>query len=108
MNPGKLNRRLTIQVRTLTKDATGSSVETWVDQSPKAWAEAVKQSGKEATIADADRNQDARQWRIWHRELTTGNHRISYKSRVYDITGITEEGIKTTILLDTVATQSIG
>lgn len=107
MNPGNLKRRITIQVRTLTKDATGSPVETWVDQLPKAWAEAVKQTGKESTIADADRNQDSRQWRIRHRELTTGNHRVSYKNRIYDITGITEEGIRDGLLLDTVATQSV-
>ena len=106
MNPGKLNRRVVIQARTLTKDGTGSRVETWAD-SATVWAEAVTQKGREATLADADRTQDTRQFRIRHRALTTTDHRLLYQSRFYDITGITEEGIKTALLLDTVATQSI-
>ena len=105
MNPGKLNRRLTIQVRTLTKDATGSQSETWADTAT-VWAELVSQKGREATIADSERSQDTRQFRIRHRALTTTGNRLFYQSRFYDITGITEEGIKTTILMDTVATQA--
>ena len=105
MNPGKLNRSVVIQARTISKDGTGSRVETWAD-SATVWAEAVKQSGKEATLADSDRSQDTRQFRIRHRALTTTGHRLLYQSRFYDIAGITEEGIKTTLLLDAVATQA--
>lgn len=31
MNPGKLDRRITIQSRVMSKDATGARVETWAD-----------------------------------------------------------------------------
>ena len=107
MNPGKLNRRLDIQTRTASKDATGSIVSNWAD-SAKVWAELVTQRGREAVIADSDRNQSTVQFRIRHRTITTTDHRILYQSRFYDITGITEEGLKNTLLLDAVATQAIG
>lgn len=106
MNPGKLNRRVVIQVRTLTKDSTGSRVETWAD-SATVWAEAVIQRGSEALPSDSERFLDTRQFRIRTRTIDPANNRILYQSRFYDIRGVTEEGIHTTLLLDTVATQSI-
>ena len=106
MNPGKLNRRLDIQARVASKDATGSIVSTWAD-SAKVWAELVTNRGREAAIADADRNQNAVQFRIRHRAISPTDHRILYQSRFYNITGVTEEGIKNTLLLDAVATQGI-
>jgi len=105
MNPGKLNRRLVIQSRTLTQDATGSRVQAWAD-SATVWAEAVIQKGRESTLADADRSQDTRQFRIRHRVLSSSTNRLFYQSKFYNITGITEEGVKTTLLIDAIATQS--
>ena len=106
MNPGKLNRRVVIQARTTTKDDSGSVVSTWAAHAT-VWAEVVVQRGREAIIADSDRSQDSRQFRIRYRSITSTGYRLLYQLRFYDITGITEEGIKTTLLLDTVATQSL-
>ena len=106
MNPGKLNRRIVIQVRTLTKDAAGGRIMTWAD-SATTWAELVMQRGAEATVADGDRTIETRQFRIRYRAIETDTHRILYQSKFYDIRSITEEGIKTTLLLDAVATQGI-
>lgn len=106
MNPGKMNRRIVMQVRTVSKDATGSRVETWAD-SATVWAEAVTQKGNEGTLADADRFQDSRQFRIRYRSLDPSNNRILYQSKFYNIKGITEEGIQTGLLIDAIATQSI-
>ncbi len=106
MNPGKLNRRVVIQRRTKTRDATGSTVSTWSDQST-VWAEAVMHKSIESEIIDSDRPQQKRQFRIRHRSITSEDHRILYQSQFFNITGITEEGIKNTILLDTVATKAI-
>lgn len=105
MNSGKLNRRIVIQSRTVTKDTAGGRVEIWAD-SATVWAELVTQRGTVANIADADRNQDTSRFRIRYRAINTSDNRILYKLRFYDIKGITEEGIKNTLLLDTVATQS--
>ena len=105
MNSGKLNRRIVIQSRTVTADSMSGRVETWAD-SATVWAELVIQRGTVTNIADADRNQDTAQFRIRYRTINTSDNRILYKLRFYDIKGITEEGIKNTLLLDTVATQS--
>ena len=107
MNPGKLDRRIVIQKRVVSKDATGSRVETWADES-KAWAEYVVNKGRDTATADSERNQDAQQFRIRFRTITAKDYRILYRSKFYDITGIAEEGGRSnTLLLDTIATQAI-
>ena len=106
MNPGKLNRRIVIQVRTLTADDMGGRVMTWADHATVS-AEQVVQRGQESPVADADRTQDNRQFRIRWRAIASDTHRILYQSKFFDIRNISEEGVKTTLLLDTVATQSI-
>ena len=107
MNPGLMNRRLQIQVRTLTKDNTGARVETWVDAF-KVWAELVTHRSDENILADADRSTDDRVFRIRHQSsLASGTHRVLYQLKFYDITGIIEEGIRDRMLLNCRAVQSL-
>ncbi|GAA5124660.1 phage head closure protein [Luteolibacter yonseiensis] len=106
MNPGKMDRRIRLQKRTFSRDTTGSNVETWADNAG-VWAEDVKQGGGESVIADADRGQDTRQFRIRHRDMNAQDYRVSYDGKIYEIRNIQEEGRKNTLLLDTVATQGI-
>ena len=107
MNPGKMNRRITIQVRTLTQDATGGRVETWADAF-HCWAELVTSKAAESIVADSDRAQDTRQFRIrWKSGIASGTHRVLYQLAFFDITGITEEGIKTALILDCRSVQSL-
>lgn len=106
MNTGKLDRRIILQKRVLSQDATGSRVQVW-DTHMHLWAEQVAQKGSEATHAAADKSQVAQQWRIRHRTLNSSDYRIAYKGTFYDIRGITEEGRSVSLLLDTVATQAV-
>jgi len=107
MNPGKMDRRLTVQVRTLTQDATGGRVESWADAF-QCWGEAVTQKGAEAITADADRATDERQFRIRYKaNIASGTHRILYQRKFYDITGIVEEGRRERLLLTCRAVQSL-
>ena len=106
MNPGKLDRRIVIQVRTLTRDSTGTHVETWADHAT-VWAEYVKHRGSMVAPADADRTQDDQQFRIRSRTITPESHRILYKSKFYDIRSVSEEGRDGFLLINAVATQSI-
>jgi SPP1 family predicted phage head-tail adaptor len=107
MNPGKLDRRLVIQKRVLTKDTTGSRVETWADES-KVWAEVVAHRASEAQPANAERPQDTRQFRIRHRTINSTDYRILYQSQFFNITGITEEGGReNSLLVDAIAIKSI-
>lgn len=107
MNPGKMDRRITVQTRTLTKDAAGGKVETWAD-SFDGWAEAVKSKQSEGIVADADRNTEERQFRMRYRTgIASGTHRIFYQLRFYDITGIEEEGRQDSILITCRAVQAL-
>lgn len=106
MNIGKLDRRVTIQVRTLKKDATGTRSETWSTLAV-VFAEYVVNKGKVSTLADAERPQDTQQWRIRWRNINATDHRLTYQGKTYNITGITEEGRRQSILLDTLAITGI-
>lgn len=106
MNPGKLDRRIVLQVRVLSRDATGSRVETWAD-SATVCAEFVRQTGREANLADAERSQEQQQFRIRFRNINATDYRVLYRSKFYDIRGISEEGRTEFLLLDTVATHAL-
>ena len=107
MNPGKMDRRVTIQARTLTKDAAGGRVETWADAFD-CWAEIVTSKATESVTADADRASEDRQFRIRHKSgIASGTHRLLYQLRFYDITGIIEEGRRDRLLLTCRAVQAL-
>jgi SPP1 family predicted phage head-tail adaptor len=104
---GKMDRRITVQVRTMTKDSTGGRVETWAD-SFDCWAEVIVQKQTESEISESDRNADSRQFRIRYKSgLASGTHRILYQLRFYNIKSITEEGRQDRLVIDSVAIQSI-
>lgn len=106
-NPGRMNRRLTFQTRTLTRDTTGGRVESWAD-SFKAWAELVKHDAAEKLLGDSERIDDTKHFRIrWRAGLSAGSHRVLYQLRFYDIQGVTEEGIQDRLLLTCRAVQSL-
>lgn len=107
MNPGRFDRRVTIQTRTLTKDAAGGRVETWADAFD-CWAQVVNQRQAEQQISDSDRNTETRVFRIRYKSgLASGTHRVLYQLRFFDITGISEEGRSNTLLLECRAIQSL-
>lgn len=107
MNPGKLNRRIVLQSRVQAVDATGARVETWSTLAT-VWAELLAQSQRESLLADADRNQDTSTFRIrWRSGLTSEGLRVSYGGRIYDVTSIVEEGIKSGMLVECVATRNL-
>jgi SPP1 family predicted phage head-tail adaptor len=106
-NPGKMDRRLQVQVRTYTRDATGGRIETWAD-SYKVWAELVKSTSKESIASGADRAMGDKVFRIRYRtDIASGTHRILYQLKFYDITGIDEEGRKDRLLVTCRSVQSL-
>ena len=98
-NPGNMDRRLTVQVKSSSHDAAGGRLESWVDAF-KVWAEQLGQKAAERVLSDAERNSDSRVFRIrYNSSIQADIHRIYYNSQFYDITGITEEGIKDRMLV---------
>ena len=108
MNPGAMDRRIIIQRSVITRDGLGGVTETWEDQF-SVWAEIPRQTGNEAAIADADRGQETRQFRIRYRTgIASNTQRISYQSKIYDIRHIAEEnGRQNRLLITAVWNQSI-
>jgi SPP1 family predicted phage head-tail adaptor len=104
MNFGKLDRRIEIEKRVLSQDAAGGRVETWTADG-KAWAEIITARGDEKIIANAERDQNTRQFRIRFRALDPATNRIIYQGRTWNITGITEEGRRSALVVTTTATS---
>ena len=110
-NPGKMDRRIKIESRTLTQDGAGGNVEGWAVIAD-AWAEQVNQSGKESETADADRAESSTTWRVRYKSFFDGvsassNYRLTYKGEVFNITHAKEEGRQNTHILTTTATEGI-
>ena len=106
MNPGKMDRRITIEARTLGKDAAGGRIETW-ETSAEVWAELVTRKSREAAAADSERPFDTRTFRIRYRTITEHDHRILYSGKVFNITGISEEGRKDALVIEATAATAI-
>jgi SPP1 family predicted phage head-tail adaptor len=105
-NPGKMNRRITVQQRTFSKGSAGGRVDTWADAFD-VWAELVTARTNEAIIANAERERDVKRFRVRYREaFNTGDFRILYRMRFYDLEGIEEEGLKDRMLLTCKSVQA--
>jgi len=102
-----MNRRLTIQERVMSKDSAGGRVESWVDAF-KVWAQLLADKGSEGTVADAERGEQVRRFKIRHQAtLKASTHRVLYKLKFYDIEGIEEEGINDRQILTCRAVSAI-
>ena len=106
MNPGKMDRRITIEARTLGKDSAGGRTETW-ETAAEVWAELVTRKSRESAAADSERPMDTRTFRIRYRSITEHNHRLTYDVKTFNITGISEEGRKQTLLIEATAATAI-
>lgn len=111
MNIGKLDRRIAIQQRILTKDDAGGIVESWRDVC-FSWAGKVDERGKQSEVADSDRADNQTLWRIRYKAIfrgvtSAGSYRLIYKGEVFDITHVKEEGRRESMILTTLTTEGI-
>lgn len=92
MRAGRLDRRITIQRKTVTQSDSGEEIVTWVDVAT-VWAEKVNLRGSERFAAQEILGHTLQMFRIrWSiavKELTT-KHRILFDGRYYDITDVRE------------------
>ena len=87
MRSGNLRNKITIQVNTLTQDAFGEPIESWATFA-QPWAEIKSITGGERFTGDQDAAIGSVQFKI--REMSGINERmrISWDSRLFDITYI--------------------
>lgn len=96
MKSGKLDRRITIQVRTVVTDALGGETETWADEFP-VWAERETQSATERfvtvqKVADVNTLFRIRWVENIANDVGPKTHRLTYRGRVYEILAVVEIG----------------
>lgn len=90
MNPGKLNRRITIQQKTITRDAEGFPVEQWVDYATP-WAGQKALSGREFFAAAAVNAENTVRYEIRYRTDIRPDMRIVDKGQIYNITACIDD-----------------
>jgi SPP1 family predicted phage head-tail adaptor len=107
MNPAKLDRRVTLRERSMTRDDTGTRLESW-DDVADIWAELVATKGSKPVTADTEREKQATTWRIRYRAMASNTHRLIYKGKTYEIKGIEETGGRENLLtLETYALDNL-
>lgn len=91
-NPGKFDRRVTVQVKTTTRGAEGGVAESWADLTT-LWAQKVDESSREFRAALARHGETVIVFRLrYYAGLDAGLHRLVYESKNYDIAPPIEEG----------------
>lgn len=104
MNPGKMDRRVSIQALTVTRGAAGGAVETY-SLLDTVWAERIEEGAREFRSGGALHAEATTLFRIRYRSDVTTKHRLVSGGRFFDILAATEEGRSKTVLLQTKYTE---
>ena len=90
MNPADLDRRVTLQRATITRDAAGANIETWSNL-VEVWAKFTYQPvGKEGDTVGINEAVQRAFIRIRYLAGVSSSDRIIYKGTTYDIISIRE------------------
>lgn len=99
INPGKMDRRIVIQVKTTTRGAAGGTVVAWADERV-VWAEKVSETSTEGRRMLALRAEATVIFRIRYLSTLTTRHRIYFEGQYHDILGDpVEEGRREMMLV---------
>ena len=87
MRAGKLDQRVTIQTKTITRDDYGDPVETWAD-TKTIWAEAITGGGGEFYAAQKLYAETKVVFRVRYDSSFVVTQRVKWLSRYYQIISI--------------------
>lgn len=90
MEPGLLNRKVSIRQRGSTQDPLGQPVETW-NEVLATWANIRQRTGAEALRADKDTSIVETSIRIRRRPAVTAAMRVYHGSTVYEIKAVLDD-----------------
>jgi SPP1 family predicted phage head-tail adaptor len=94
MNPGNLDRQVTIQSAATTRDASGGVVLTWSDV-VTVWGHKAEQGGREFRSAGTVHAEATVLITIRYYAPLTTDHRLTVEGRTLDILAINEIGRRT-------------
>jgi SPP1 family predicted phage head-tail adaptor len=106
IDPAKMNRRVTIQAPTNSRDDEGSPVISFADEAT-IWCEkvsaagqsGVRSQGDETRLSGSVRTTAIVVLRIRYRSTLTEQHRLYFEGRYYDVFDIIEENLRETQLV---------
>ena len=105
IDPGKLDRRVTIQSPTHTVGAAGGGALSWSDVAT-VWARKLDMSSRESRSAMALRPETTLVLQIRYRSDVSANCRLYFEGRYYELTGEPiEEGRRVSLLLSAVSVE---
>ena len=84
LKAGDLDKRVTIQAPTETRDAGGAVVVTWVDVAT-VWAAIEPLRGRELIAAQAEASEVSGKIRLRYLSGITSKHRVVYGARIFDV-----------------------
>lgn len=87
MKAGKLDQRIILQAKSVTRDAMGGEVITWVDQAT-VWAEAQPLAGREYFAAKLEQSQSTIRFIIRRGTSVTTAWRLMWQGAPYDINDV--------------------
>lgn len=96
MRAGRLDRRITLQHRTTSRDSFGQEVETFTAYAT-VWASKLDTRGREAIASEQKFAENSSVFQIRHMEGVLRTDRIVYGSEVYNIRQIAEVGRRRTL-----------
>lgn len=94
MNPGLLDRLITIQTPTVATDEYGSTGESSWSTLVQCWARVQPQGASESVQADKRQTQGNTLFTIYYRSGVNNRGRIVYNSENYNITDVQEVGYR--------------
>lgn len=89
--PGKMDKRVLLQVYTETVAANGERTSVWSDYDWR-WAELLSHSASESTSADRMYIDTSATFRLRFDAVVTEKYRLIFRNRIYNILGISEIG----------------
>lgn len=84
MRAGRMDRQVTLQARTTTRNAQGEDVATYADLAT-VWAEKIDLRGREFFAAQQSRAEVTTRWRIRYREDLRAVDRLVHQDVAYDV-----------------------
>jgi SPP1 family predicted phage head-tail adaptor len=90
-DPGRLDRRVTLQYAIVSQDAVGGVVQTWIN-APTVWASKRFESGRRLFVTEQKTTEDYMVFRIRHRLDVDNFWRIVHGDDVFEVVSIEELG----------------
>ena len=93
MRAGKLTKRVTLQIKSVTTDGLGSETITWTDHAT-VWAAIDSITAREYYLAAQETTTVTTKIKIRYRRGVTPNWRVKYGNKYFDIEAVIDTGEK--------------